>query len=90
VFYNSQTGKSVPYSGDITETDDFAVPGDFNSVTASTTGKLYVATLPGDGVLIHDVGVLAFAPDGSVLTDHGPKQLFNGETDALCVALSGS
>ena len=30
VLYNSQTGKSVPYTGDLTETDDLAVPGDFS------------------------------------------------------------
>src|SRR5215216_1667548 len=39
ILYNSQTGKSVAYSGNVTETDTFAVPGDFNSITARATGN---------------------------------------------------
>ena len=88
ILYNSQTGKSVSASGDITETDDFAVPGDFDSITARFTGKLYMITLPGSGLLIHDVGVFTFAPDGSILEDRGPKMLFFGETEKLCAALN--
>jgi hypothetical protein len=88
VLYNSLTGKSTPYSQDYTITEDFAVPGDFSSVTTTINGKIYMATLPGDGMLVHDVGVLAFAPDGSVLTEHGPKLLFNSQTDELCALLA--
>jgi hypothetical protein len=40
------------------------------------------------GVLVHDVGVLTFAPDESILEDHGPKMLFFGQTEALCAALA--
>ena len=88
VLYNSQTGKSIPYTADVTETDDFAVPGDFDSITARFTGNGYTVTLPGGGLLVHDVGVFTFAPDGSILEDHGPKMLFFGETAELCAALS--
>jgi hypothetical protein len=88
ILYNSQTGTSVPYSGDFTETDTFAVPGDFGSVTSTYTGNLYTANAPGSGILIHDVGLLTFAPDGSVVEDHGPKMLFSGDTAILCAALS--
>jgi hypothetical protein len=88
VLYNSQTGKSVPYTADFTERDDFAVPGDFDSITARFTGNGYTVTLPGGGLLVHDVGVFTFAPDGSILEDHGPKMLFFGETEELCAALS--
>lgn len=88
VLYNSQTGKSVPYTTDVTETDDLAVPGDFSSATARTTGNLYTVTLPGGGLLVHDVGVLTFAPDGSILEDRGPKMLFSGQTEKLCAALA--
>jgi hypothetical protein len=34
------------------------------------------------------VGVFTFAPDGSILEDHGPKMLFFGQTDKLCAALA--
>jgi hypothetical protein len=88
VFYNSQTGKSVPYRADVTESDDFAVPGDFASVTARFTGNLYTATLSGGGLLIHDVGLFTFGPDFNVLEDHGPKMLFFGQIEELCAALA--
>ena len=88
VLYNSQTGKSVPYTGDLTETDDLAVPGDFSSATSRFTGNGYTVTLPGGGLLVHDVGQFAFAPDGSILEDHGPKMLFSGQTGKLCAALA--
>ena len=87
ILYNSQTGKSVPYRTVGTETDDFAVPGDFDSITARITGNLYTVTLPGGRLLVHDVGVFTFAPDGSILEDRGPKMLFYGETEQLCAAL---
>jgi hypothetical protein len=88
VLYNSQTGTSVPYRTDVTETDDLAVPGDFSSATSRFTGNGYTVTLPGGGLLVHDVGQFAFAPDGSILEDHGPKMLFSGQTGKLCTALA--
>jgi hypothetical protein len=88
VVYNSVTGKSVPYFAHATETDEFGVPGDFGSIAATVTGNLYTVTAPGGGLLVHDVGVLAFAPDGSLLADRGPKMLFEGLTDELCAALA--
>ena len=89
ILYNSETGKSVAYRSDVTETDDFAVPGDFNSITARFTGNLYTVTLPGGGLLVHDVGVLTFAPDGDILDVRGPKMLLFGENEKLCSALNG-
>ena len=88
LLYNSQTGKSVPYRGDVTTTDDLAVPGDLSSATTRITGNLYTVTLPEGGLLVHDVGTFTFAPDGSILEDHGPKMLFFGQTDKLCAALT--
>jgi hypothetical protein len=88
VLYNSQTGKSVPYTTDVTETDNLAEPGDFSSATSRFTGNGYTVTLPGGGLLVHDVGDFTFAPDGSILQDHGPKMLFVGQTEKLCAALA--
>ena len=87
VFYNSVTGASVPYSADFTESDTFATPGDFGTMSSTFTGNLYSSTLPGAGVLIHDSGVLAFDPNGDVTVDHGPKMLFDGDVARLCAAL---
>jgi hypothetical protein len=88
VSYNSLTGRSLPYWADVTETDEFTVPADFGSIAATVTGNLYTATAPGGGILAHDVGLLAFAPDGSLLADRGPKMLFDGLTEELCAALT--
>jgi hypothetical protein len=88
VLYNSQTGTSVPYTTDVTGTDNLAVPGDFSSATTRITGNLYAVTLPGGGLLVHDIGKFTFAPDGSILEDHGPKMLFSGQTGKLCAALA--
>jgi hypothetical protein len=87
ILYNSQTGKSVRYTADITEFDTFAAPGDFDTVTARFVGNHYTVTVPGD-LLVHDVGVLGFGPDGSIVENHGPKMLFLGDTAELCAALA--
>jgi len=68
--------------------DDLAVPGDLGSSTATFKGNFYTVTLPGGGLLIHDVGVFSFGPDGAVLENHGPKMLFSGDTADLCAALA--
>jgi hypothetical protein len=88
ILYNWQTGKSVAYSADTTETDDFAVPGDFGSVMARFTRKIVSVTLPGGGLVVHDVGVFTFAPNDVILEDHGPKMVFFGQTEELCAALA--
>ena len=87
VFYNSVTGRSVSYRADLTESDTFATPGDFSTMSSTFTGNLYSATLPGSGLLVHDAGLLAFDPAGDVTADHGPKMLFSGDISALCSAL---
>jgi hypothetical protein len=88
VSYNALTGKSLPYWAHATETDEFTVPGDFGSIAATVRGNLYTATTPGGGILAHDVGLLAFAPDGSLLANRGPKMLFDGLTEELCAELA--
>lgn len=87
VFYNSVTGRSVSYSADFTESDTFATPGDFGTMSSTFAGNLYSSALPGDGLLVHDAGVLAFDPAGDVTADHGPKMLFDGAVAKLCTAL---
>ena len=88
IIYNSVTGKSVPYWGSGNERDTFGVPGDFDTITARTSGNGYTVTVPGVGLLIKDAGRLDFAPDGSVIEMTGPKMLFLGQVDKLCAALA--
>jgi hypothetical protein len=88
VFYNSVTGKTVPYWAMVKESDSFGVPGDFDTVTATYTGNLYTSVLPGAGLLVKDAGVFVFSPEGDVLERHGPKMLFDGDNAKLCAALS--
>ena len=87
VLYNWRTGKSLTYTSDVTETDSFTVPGDFNSISARFTGNLYMVTLPGTGMIVQDVRALTFAPPGDILDVRGPKVLSSGEMEKLCEAL---
>jgi hypothetical protein len=88
VFYNSVSGKTVPYWSMVNETDTFGVPGDFGTMTSRSTGNLYSSVLPGAGLLVKDAGVFTFSPDGDVLERHGPKMLFDGDNAKLCAALA--
>jgi hypothetical protein len=47
-------------------------------------GLIYAITIPGEGVVALDTGVISFDPFGNV-TIHGPHQVFNGL--ALCEVL---
>jgi hypothetical protein len=87
-FSNSVTGTSVPFEGTENQTLTFATPGDFSTVTATFTGDIFKVTLPGSGLILHDVGRAVFAPDGTLTFEAGPHQLLNGEVQKLCAALS--
>ena len=85
---NSVTGKSVPFEEHYTFTITFATPADFSSATATATGQVYTVTLPGSGLILHDVGKIVFAPDGTITFEGGPHQLENNQVQNLCAALS--
>jgi hypothetical protein len=85
---NSVTGLSVPFHEAVTETLTFATPGDLSTVTATYTGQVYTVTLPGSGLILHDVGRVVFAPDGTITFEGGPHQLLDNEVQQLCAALS--
>ena len=85
---NSLTGTSVPFEAAVTETLTFATPGDFSTVTATYTGQVYTVTLPGSGLILHDVGIAVFAPDGTITFEGGPHQLLHNQVQKLCAALS--
>ncbi len=85
---NSVTGKSVPFEEHYTFTITFATPADFSSATATATGQVYTVTLPGSGLILHDVGKIVFAPDGTITFEGGPHQLEGNQVQNLCAALS--
>jgi len=85
---NSVTRQSVPFESDFTVTFTFATPGDFSTVTRTYTGQRYTVTLPGSGLILHDVGKVVFAPDGTITFEGGPHQLLHNQVQKLCAALS--
>ncbi len=85
---NSVTGTSVPFEEAFTQTNTFATPGDFSTVTVTVTGQVYTVTLPGSGLILHDVGRAVFAPDGTITFEGGPHQLLHNQVQDLCAALS--
>jgi len=85
---NSVTGTSVPFEAAFTVTLTFATPGDFSTVTATFTGQVYKVTLPGSGLILHDVGRVVFAPDGTITFEGGPHQELHNQVQKLCAALS--
>lgn len=57
--------------------------------TEWVAGTIFKFTLPGVGVVMHDVGRLVYdTSTGDVLFQAGPQQYLNGEIAALCTALS--
>jgi hypothetical protein len=85
---NSVTGKSVPEEATFTETDTFATPGDFSTLTRTITGQVVTVTLPGSGLILHDVGRVVFAPDGTITFEGGPHQELHNQVQQLCAALA--
>ncbi len=85
---NSVTGTSVPEEAAFTQTFTFATPGDFSTVTLTYTGQVFNVTLPGSGLILHDVGRVVFAPDGTITFEGGPHQELHNQVQKLCAALS--
>jgi hypothetical protein len=85
---NPVTGKSVQESNVGTTTDTFAIPGDFSTITSTQTGQVFKVILPGSGILAHDVGIVTFAPDGTITFEGGPHQVLHNDLQKLCAALS--
>jgi hypothetical protein len=57
--------------------------------TEWVAGSIFKFTLPGVGVVLHDVGRLVYDTNtGEVLFQAGPQQYLNGDIAALCAALS--
>jgi len=81
---NSVTGKAVPFSANRTETFDL-VAG-----TRTVDGRSFLATVPGAGVVIIDVGRVVFDAPFHVSFAAGPHEPLFGDIDELvCNVLAG-
>jgi hypothetical protein len=92
---NPDTGARVPYRQSNVTVEDLAVPGDFASATATTTGVINFV-LPGQGAIVRNAGRTVFGADGSLEFSSGPQAILDyfldGDLAALqpiCDALSG-
>jgi hypothetical protein len=87
-------GKSVPITEPFTEHFEFTTPGNLDTVTIQFTGLFYNVTVPGRGVVLHDVGRVSFDLCGNIRSMRGPHDVFaallgqSGALDQFCTALS--
>jgi hypothetical protein len=85
VVTNPVTGQSVEDLGRVTVTIDVATG------STTVTGLGYTSTIPGVGVVIHDVGRLVTQADGTVTFEAGPHDVFdshgNDPIEAFCAIL---
>ena len=89
---NPVTGASVAYDQRDIDTDILAIPGDLDSATTYSEEHL-VASVPGYGAVLVNVGRSVRAPDGTLLSRTGRRDFdayFGGDPsvlDKLCAAL---
>jgi len=82
-FYNSKTGEGFA------EINTVNVVFDLQSSATEGSGLNYHVTVPGEGVVLLDVGRLEHDEVGEVAFVAGPHQVHLGEdTDKLCAALA--
>jgi hypothetical protein len=85
VVTNPETGQSVEDLGHANYTLDVATGA------LTSTGLLYTSTIPGVGVVLHDVGRLVTQADGTVTFEAGPHDVFdlygNDPAAAFCAIL---
>ena len=81
---NLATGKSVVIRTNLTVRGALSPEGDLTSW--SLTGEFNIGNLPGEGIVIHDSGMVQFE-DGLPVALHGIHDTFTKE-DAFCDALA--
>jgi hypothetical protein len=88
VFTNSVTGKTVVNRGVFQET--FTRIDSTDDFTATVTGFRFMATFPGEGLVLQDVGRFEESPDGEILFLAGQHDLLPeaAEPAVICAALS--
>jgi hypothetical protein len=84
--YNLATGKSVVIRSNVTVRGDLSPEGDLTSF--SIMGEFNIGNLPGEGIVIHDAGVVVNGADGSIVAIHGIHDTFTKGDAAFCDAVS--
>jgi hypothetical protein len=83
---NSVTGKSVVIRTNITIVGDLSPAGDL--LAHKVSGEFNIGNSAGQGIVIHDAGMLRIDEAGLVTTVHGIHDVFANGEDAFCEALS--
>jgi hypothetical protein len=87
-YTNLATGFSIDDNGtwmDITRLD-----GQGNATTVTTIGSIFRITIPGQGMVSQDTGIITFdAATGEVLFEGGPHENAHGIAPGYCTLLSG-
>ncbi|HET8948909.1 MAG TPA: hypothetical protein VFN44_00315 [Solirubrobacteraceae bacterium] len=87
-------GPSLVVKGHWTRHYTYGIPGDRSTRVLTENGAVYVATMPGQGVLFHDVGLIRFLPGQDfegIAEMHGPHDLysdFDAVERAVCDVLT--
>jgi hypothetical protein len=83
---NSVTGKSVVIRTNITVVGDLSPEGDL--LAHKVSGQFNIGNSPGEGIVIHDAGMIRVDEEGLVTLLHGIHDVFDNGEDAFCEALS--
>ena len=83
-YYNSEN-PDIFFTGNAIQNDHFDLVGD----VVATSGLHFNLTVPGHGVVFHQVGQIIFdLVTGDVLMQSGPADFEDGDIVALCAALT--
>lgn len=89
------TGPSVTVRGHFNRLYDYLIPGDRTSRVMTEVGAIYLANVPGQGLVLHDTGTVTFEPGQEfevIATMHGVHDVYEDPTAVealLCEQLAG-
>ena len=83
---NLSTGKSVIVRSNVTITGELTPDGDLADHKIS--GEFFIGNLPGEGIVIHDSGMVRIDEEGMVSVMHGIHDTFDPDVDPFCRALA--
>lgn len=69
----------------------YLVPGNLSSRVMREVGAVYLVTLPGQGIVVQDTGLVVYDPDGSIRRQHGVHDVLAdpaGFVHTVCGALT--
>jgi hypothetical protein len=96
VFSLSPTGEgpTVTVRGHFNRHYVYGVPGDRDSRVLTEVGAIYLVNLPGQGIVVHDTGLVSFLPGQdfeAIATQHGVHDVYDdadGFVETICAALT--